>query len=157
MLYLVRHGEAVRAQENPSRPLSDSGREEVGKTAYLLARHFLIHPGEILHSPKDRAAQTAGILAESLGITGRVLETDGLLPMDDPGIWCDRVTGLEMDTMLVGHLPHLSKLASTLLGWNPEAAVVQFDTATVACLDGGSGGWILKWLISPAALKEINH
>jgi phosphohistidine phosphatase len=80
-------------------------------------------------------------------------QTEGLLPMDDPGIWPDRISAMEFDTMLVGHLPHLSRLASTLLCWNSEIEIVEFHTATAVCLDGTAGNWHLKWLVGPDILK----
>jgi len=110
--------------------------------------------GSIQHSPKARAAQTARIMAEHLAPVGGTKQTDGLLPMDDPGIWTDRVSGINLDTMLVGHLPHLSGMASTLLCWNPETEIVQFNTATAACLEGAAGNWYLKWLVGADILKE---
>ncbi|UCF31081.1 MAG: phosphohistidine phosphatase SixA [bacterium] len=152
-LFLVRHGEAVEAQADPGRPLSENGKAEASRIARFIGGQFQMYLGEMVHSPKTRAAQTARILADHLAFTGRVVEAPGLLPMDDPGIWMDRLPDLEVDTMLVGHLPHLSRLASTLLGWNSEADLVRFDTATVVCLEGGPGNWVLKWMVSPSALK----
>lgn len=152
-LYLVRHGEAVSKLEDPSRPLSEAGRSEVSGVADFIGGNFRIHLGSIYHSPKARAADTALIMADRLGFAGSVKATDGLLPMDDPAVWAERSAGIQMDTMLVGHLPHLSSLTSLLVGWNSADAIAHFDTATVVCLEGDSRGWMVKWMISPSALK----
>jgi len=152
-LYLVRHGAAVSEREDPSRPLSHTGKEEAEKTARFISGHLGARAGSILHSPKTRASQTARIMETHLNPVQVTEQTDGLLPADNPGIWADRAGHLQIDTMLVGHLPHLSRLASTLLCWNPEIEIVQFSTATTACLEGAAGNWYLKWLVGASVLK----
>lgn len=153
-LYLVRHGEAVVEREDPARPLSPTGIDEAQRTGLFISTHFQTNVGSILHSSKMRAAQTARIMQQYLTPLRGIEQAEGLLPMDDPGIWADRISDMELDTMLVGHLPHLSRLASTLLCWNTETAIVEFHTATAACLDGIAGNWHLKWLVGPDILME---
>ncbi len=48
-LYLVQHAEAVPAEDNPDRPLSDKGRTDVQRVASFLARSVRV--GRIIHSP----------------------------------------------------------------------------------------------------------
>ena len=55
--------------------------------------------------------------------------------------------------MLVGHLPHMSRLASLLLLWDSGREVLDFKPGTVACLEK-VGGWRVKWMISPDTLKN---
>ena len=62
-LYLVQHGAAVPEQEDPERPLSAQGAEDVERLAGLLA-HLGVSVARVLHSGKTRAAQTAAKLAE---------------------------------------------------------------------------------------------
>ena len=62
MLYLVRHGDAVGADVNPTRPLSEEGREEVLKVAHHLKKNR-IEVDHIWHSGKVRAIETAEIIA----------------------------------------------------------------------------------------------
>ena len=57
-LYLVQHGKATPKEEDPDRPLTESGQEEVEAMADF------IHPlelqiGQMWHSGKTRAKQTA--------------------------------------------------------------------------------------------------
>jgi phosphohistidine phosphatase len=153
-LYLVRHGAAVEESEDPARPLSQTGIDEAQRTGRFISTHFQTNVGSILHSSKMRAAQTAQIMQQHLTPLRGTKQTEGLLPMDDPGIWADRISDMEFDTMLVGHLPHLSRLASTLLCWNSETAIAEFNTGTAACLDGTAGNWHLKWLVGPDVLKK---
>ena len=154
LLYLVRHGQAVSEAKDRSRPLSAEGQREVRRTARFVHDNFRVLIGSIHHSPKTRAAQTAGIMAAELKPLSGPLEADGLRPMDDPADWAERITNLEMDTMLVGHLPHLSRLASTLLAWNPGVGFVDFTPGTVVCLEGSDREWLVKWMVSPEALRS---
>jgi len=49
--------------------------------------------------------------------------------------------------MLVGHLPHLSHLASRLLGLDRNRAVVRFQMAGIVRLDRDEAGqWEVRWL-----------
>ena len=54
-----------------------------------------------------------------------VVEADGLARTTTP-IWAERVATETSDLMLVGHLPHLGRLTSLLLGCDPESGVVRF-------------------------------
>ena len=71
-VYLVQHAEAVPAEDNPDRPLSDKGRTDVQRVASFLARSVRV--GRIIHSPKMRARDTAVLLAQVLGPGGVVEE-----------------------------------------------------------------------------------
>ena len=71
-LYLVQHAEAVPAEDDPDRPLSDKGRTDVQRVASFLARSVRV--GRIVHSPKMRARDTAVLLAQALGPGGVVEE-----------------------------------------------------------------------------------
>ena len=157
-LYLVRHADAVSEDLDPARPLSEKGRHESGVVASHLLR-LNIPAARILHSPKLRAKQTAEIIAGSLreGYRAKSLVvevTDGLSPLDNPAVWGERLRGIHEDIMLVGHLPHLERLASLLLCGDPGKDVVSFSTAGTACLErGGEGGWSLVWMITPGTLS----
>jgi phosphohistidine phosphatase len=77
--------------------------------------------------------------------------------MDDPAVWAERLKYMtdsaNEDIMLVGHLPHLGRLASLLLAGDPERHVVSFRMAGVVCLERGeNGNWSLKWMITPDVL-----
>jgi phosphohistidine phosphatase len=54
------------------------------------------------------------------------------------------------DTLLVGHLPFLGRLASLLLVSDPERQVLGFQPGTLACLERDPAGqWMLAWMIRP--------
>ena len=154
LLYLVQHGDAKKEEEDPSRPLSEKGADDVSKTASYISRFETIAP-RILHSEKLRARQTAEIIAASLKSSALrgISETDSLSPLDDPGPWEDRLKYMTEDVMLVGHLPHLGRLSSLLLCGDKGKSIISFRMGCVACLGRDEKGvWSLQWMITPEIL-----
>jgi phosphohistidine phosphatase SixA len=102
-LYLVQHGEAVPESVDPTRPLSERGREDIRKLAHLLAENG-IRVGRVLHSGKRRASDTAALLIEAVG-AGAVVEVmeKGLSPKDSPEYLVDAAETWQKDTLVVGH------------------------------------------------------
>lgn len=152
-LYLVQHGEAKSEQEDPSRPLSEKGVRDVRKVASFISQREKIEAECIFHSGKLRAALTAGILSEYIQTAKGACEAEGLAPMDDPAGWAERLRGSGMDVMIVGHLPHLSRLSSLLLCGNSEAGMVNFKMGGVLCLKREEGKWSVEWMVVPEILK----
>src|SRR5260370_9172617 len=113
-LYLVQHGVAVPEAEDPARPLSAKGREEVARTAQVLARMGL-SVGAIRHSGKLRARQTAELIARSVKPAEGVVEAKGLAPNDPASSTAAELADAPRHLMLFGHLPHLARLASLLV------------------------------------------
>lgn len=148
-LYLVRHGEAMSGEEDPARPLSEKGGEEVGKVAAFVSSKAGISVRSIFNSGKLRAAQTANIFAEHIGPEGGVSEREGLAPMDSPETWAERLKETDEDVMLVGHLPHLARLTSLLLCGEPETAAVNFEVGGMVCLRREQDRWSIDWMIVP--------
>jgi phosphohistidine phosphatase len=70
--------------------------------------------------------------------------------MDDTRIWADRLESLEEDIKLVGHLPHLGRLASLLLCGDPQRVLVNFTTAGMVCMRRTGEDWGIDWIITPA-------
>jgi len=151
LVYLVQHGDAKREEEDPSRPLSEKGIKDVKGVASHISR-LNIGVEEVLHSGKLRAKQTAEIISEKLKIAKGISETDGLSPMDDANMWVERLNKRTDTLMLVGHLPHLGKLASSLLCSEKERNVVAFKMGGVVCLKRDDTVWSLQWMITPETL-----
>jgi len=150
-VYLVRHGEAMSGEQDAQRGLTEAGMSHVAAVAGFLAHYGACRPARIVHSGKKRARQTAALLAERL--SGREAEavTD-LDPMADPGAWAEHLAGLHDDVMLVGHLPHMARLASLLLVGTPDADIVRFVAAGAVCLERDQTGWSLSWMLTPELL-----
>jgi phosphohistidine phosphatase len=159
-VYLVQHGEAVSEQQDPERPLSDEGRKavaKVGKYVAALGSRFMDPPlSEVWHSGKLRAEQTAEILARELAPNVTPVRHDGMKPKDDPA-----AIGAELRAMrdrpgavlLVGHLPHLARLAGLLLADQADKAVVEFVNAGVVKLRPAERGWVLAGYLTPACVR----
>jgi phosphohistidine phosphatase len=153
-LYLVQHGEAMPEKEDPQRPLSEKGRRDIKTTASFVSQRGHIRAHIVLHSGKTRALQTAQILAEHANPPDGVKQADGLAPLDDPSIWAGRLSEITEDLILVGHLPHLEKLASLLLCGTAEKKMVDFRMAGIVCLGRDeTGNWTLQWIIIPDMLS----
>jgi phosphohistidine phosphatase len=150
-IYLVEHAEAKPAEVDPARGLSAKGVADARKIAAHLVR-LKLEARKIYHSGKTRSHETASILAAQLKPAKGVVETDGLGPQDDPQIWYERLKVRDEDMVLVGHVPHLRKLASMLLCGDPEKAVVHFKVGGIVCLRRHEENWSLEWAIAPELL-----
>jgi phosphohistidine phosphatase len=151
-LFLVQHAEAKSKEEDPNRDLTAKGRQETQRMANYLGRRNLAI-SQIFHSGKTRAATTAEILAGSLQPSRGTAGTEGLAPLEDPEVWADRLARLTENVMLVGHLPHLAKLAALLLCGDKEKSLIHFKMAGVLCLRRGEeGSWGVEWMTIPDML-----
>jgi phosphohistidine phosphatase len=116
-LWLVRHGEAVPENVDPSRPLSAEGIRSISETASFLAGRM----GSldlVAASGKRRARQTAEILAAAAGYpANRIVETSALSPGAAPGAFLDFLQEQEgkENILCAGHLPSVALIASFLL------------------------------------------
>ena len=148
-LYLVQHGEAKREEEDPERGLTGKGDLDVRKVAAYVKKMNL-SVGRIFHSGKTRAMQTAQIFADYLKAEEGASETGSLAPMDDPAIWAKRISEMQENTMLVGHLPHMVKLAGLLLCGDKEKMFIDFKMGSVVCLTRfDDDRWAMEWMLVP--------
>jgi phosphohistidine phosphatase len=148
LLYLARHGEANPATFDVEKKLSIKGTRDVNLTGAHIAK-VRTPVDRIWHSGKARAVQTAAILAGHLLYEKTVERTDGLSPKDDPAIWAQRLESMNENVMLVGHLPHLARLAAMLLCGDPGRSIIDFHAAGIACLKRTEARWIIEWVINP--------
>jgi phosphohistidine phosphatase len=149
-LYLVQHAESKREEEDHTRSLSDRGWNDIRKTANYAKEHLCIKVEQIVHSGKLRAKQTAEVLAEHLNSPKAVVTDTNLEPLADPKSWKKRLVETTEDIMLVGHLPHLSKLASYLLVGDENKEVIAFRMGGIVCLERDQQHrWTIHWMITP--------
>lgn len=147
--YLVRHGEALSEGQDPRRPLSPRGQQAVERLARMAAERE-VQPAIICHSGILRAKQTAEILAGLVAPLGRVETMAGLLPEDDPWITKAEMDESQASTVLVGHLPHMNRLAGLLTYGDPEQRTVDFTPAMMVCFSRDGNAWRKLWELSPA-------
>ena len=153
-IYLVQHGEAVPAEVDPERPLSAAGEADVRRLAAVLRRSG-VGVARILHSGKRRAEQTAEVLAAALGPELQAEARAGLNPNDSTAGVAQEAAGWEQDTMLVGHLPFMARLASRLIAGREDAGVVAFRPGSVVCLERtDQRAWTIAWMLRPELLAS---
>lgn len=154
-LYLARHGNAASPAVDPACGLSEGGRAEIARLAAFL-KPLSLQPSEVWHSGKDRAEQTAQILAAALDGSPPVKQHAGLNPNDSPMNIAAELEARDCDLMLVGHLPFMSLLSSYLLARGGPPEVVTFRTGAMACLQRASGDlWHLEWTVHPGLLPGV--
>jgi phosphohistidine phosphatase len=159
---VIRHAIAMDREEfartgrpDGDRPLTDAGRRRMRKNAKGIHR-FAPHPALIATSPHLRAADTARIVAETLGIA-RMETLDALLPERHPSEVADWLNATKADVVaLVGHEPHLGALVTWLVS-GQEVPGVEFKKGG-ACLlriDGtaGPGSAVMAWHLTAAQLR----
>jgi phosphohistidine phosphatase len=152
-LYLVRHGQAVDKSEDPERPLTEKGRDDVDRMGQALARQ-MIQVQAIWHSGKTRAKQTAEALSVFVEAGEGVKEHDGLGPTDPVEPICETIETAGHDLMLVGHLPFVNQLASLLIADDEEAESIDFPAASVLCLQRDDDNWAVAWMLTPDILPK---
>ena len=138
LLLLWRHGPAGDAArwtqsggDDADRPLTDEGRVKTRRAAAGLAR--LVESLDVVaSSPLVRARETARLAADLFPKARRAVRAD-LVPSADPrraALW---LKGLKAGAVaVVGHEPHLSKLAAELLA---SAPVFELKKGGAALLD----------------------
>jgi phosphohistidine phosphatase len=147
MVYLVQHGQAKPTDEDPQRPLTDRGADDVTWVAHWAVDRFGVRPRRIIHSGKTRSRQTAQLWVRLVGVDADA--GDSLAPNDDPTTWARRLADETADVMVVGHLPHLAKLASVLLTGDPDRQFIGFQQGGLVALEHTDTGWVLALLLPP--------
>ena len=153
-LYLVQHAEPKKEEEDPQRPLSEKGWNDIRKVTVFIAEHLNVKVHAIYHSGKTRARQTAETLAGHLNPPRETSQAEGLEPLAEPAAWVRRLDETKEDIMLVGHLPHLSKLSAYLLCQDETKKIVDFQMGGILCLRRDeSGVWSIQWMLVPQMIS----
>ena len=151
-LYLVRHGDALRADVDPERRLSEVGHAQVSRLAAFLSEKG-VRVARVLHSGKPRADQTAGSLAATVAPCVPPEAHDGLSPNDPVEPLAGEIEAWREDCLIAGHLPHLARLATLLLAGCNLPSGLDFEPAAAACLERDDDGvWSLLWFVGPSLL-----
>jgi phosphohistidine phosphatase len=149
-LYLVQHGEAAPKSEDPARPLTEQGRDDVARVA-AFTRQAGVEVYQIRHSGKRRAEETASILAEHLKPTKGVVSLPGLAPKDDVRPVAELLGRETRPLMFVGHRPFLDRLVGLLVTGDVALSVVRFRQGGMVRLerDPASWTWSVRWVLTP--------
>ena len=144
-LFLMRHGQAANPQVDPQQGLTDKGKAQIEQLAKRLAGQG-IQFGQVLHSEKARAQQTAEIMASVLAPNITVQMRTGLKPNDDPRLLLPEIERWQHDTMITSHLPFVPSLLAELTN---QPQNMGFVPGTIICLSKEEGRWKVEWLESP--------
>ena len=156
-LYLVQHGEALSEDEDAGRPLSPRGQRDVQDMADMLGAAG-IRVARVWHSGKRRAEQTASLLARCVCPGCRIESVEGIKPNDSTAEFSQDVDVWEEDTLIVGHLPFMSRLVSRLVTGEPEGEPVSYYPGSVVCLErSGAHRWHVLWMLRPDVFAAHHH
>ncbi len=141
MIYLLRHGDAEPAGggDDAARRLTEKGEGQVRNAGLALAA-LGVHIDACIASPKVRAAETARIACEALGVEVEISEALRGGPFDALELAAGRG-----DVLLVGHEPDFSAEVGRLTG-----AKVEMKKGGIAVVDGST-------LVALWRPKELRH
>jgi phosphohistidine phosphatase len=153
-LYLVQHGKALAKEDDPGRSLSDQGEHDVCNMASQL-EDAGVQVARIWHSGKQRAALSAEILAGKV-LSGRTIEAiKGISPNDPVVEFASDADVWDEDTLVVGHLPFMSRLVSLLTIGDAGHELVQFTPGSIVCLERQDDHhWVVVWMMRPELLSD---
>jgi phosphohistidine phosphatase len=140
MIWLLRHGEAEDGSPDPERRLTEKGERQARVAGAALAK-LGVRLDVCLTSPKVRAADTARLACESLGVEPRHEPKLAGGPFD-----AEQLASPHDHVLLVGHDPDFSMAVHTMTG-----AQVRLKKGGLAGVDSGE----LKVLMRPTELEAI--
>jgi phosphohistidine phosphatase len=141
MIWLLRHGEAEDGSPDAERKLTEKGERQARNAGLALAKLGL-KIDACLSSPKVRAADTARLACEALGVEVRLEPKLAGGPFDPEAL----AAGLGENVLMVGHDPDFSMAIHSLTG-----AQVRMKKGGLAGLERGE----LKVLMRPLELEAI--
>jgi phosphohistidine phosphatase len=141
VLWLMRHGDAAEGSPDAERPLTEKGEQQARAAGRALAK-LGVRPSACLTSPKLRAAETARLACEQLGVEPQHEPKLAGGPFDPEAL----AAGLGDDVLLVGHDPDFSMAIHTLTG-----AQVRMKKGGLAGVEKGE----LKVLLRPSETQAI--
>jgi phosphohistidine phosphatase len=141
MIWLLRHGDAEDGSPDAERPLTEKGREQARAVGAALKAMGVEIDG-CLASPKVRAADTARIACERLGVEPQLEPKLSGGPFDAEAL----AAGLGDEVLLVGHDPDFSMALHSLTG-----AQVRMKKGGLAGVEKGE----LMVLLRPKDLKLL--
>jgi phosphohistidine phosphatase len=141
LLWLLRHGDAADGSPDAERPLTGKGEEQARAAGRALAA-LGVEMDACLTSPKTRAADTAKLACEALGLEPQHEPKLAGGPFDAEAL----AAGLGDNVLLVGHDPDFSMAVHALTG-----AQVRMKKGGLAGVEKGE----LKALFRPGDLSVL--
>jgi phosphohistidine phosphatase len=143
MIWLLRHGEAADGSPDAERPLTEKGKRQ-SRVAGEALKAMGVDVDACLSSPKLRAADTAKLACEPLGVDVRLEPKLAGGPIAPEEL----AAGLGDNVLLVGHDPDFSMAVHALTG-----AQVRMKKGGLAGIKDGE----LLVLLRPRELEAIGN
>lgn len=159
-IVFLRHALAVErgdwakiGRPDSRRPLTKEGRSLARAAAKGLAA--LIQTADLVAtSPWTRAKETAQAAAKALGAP--LLESRLLLPHRSPASLAAWLTSRDFErVVLVGHEPHLTRVASWLMTGAVRPVVTLKKAQALLLQTKKAGGAVLLWSLPPRVLLRL--
>lgn len=148
-LFLIQHGIALPEEKDPGKSLSPEGKDQTQQAAEFL-KEKNIDVDAVWHSPKQRAAQTAQIIVNSI-LCSEIQERNDLNPLDSVENFPKEIKSSNKNLMIIGHLPFLQKLASLLLSGSETNQFISFKNSGIISLEC-TDSWRISWMVTPELL-----
>lgn len=146
-VYLVHHTEALSAEQDPGRHLSQLGREQADRIGARL-KAIGAAPVRILHSDRQWTTETAERITDVLGLSDKTETTaypcntgDSIEP------FINDIKNCPGDIMMAGHFQFLLHTASRLLCGDEDRQIIAFKpgNGTTFCLEGEGDDWVVAY------------
>ena len=144
MIVLVHHRNALGAEIDSMRPLSNPGRAATARLATAAAARG-VSPEVVWHSGKLRARQTAELFWVACNPRATFSAARGLQPTDPPAWMRDQLSGESRSILLAGHMPHLARLLSLLCDGSPDSPGMDFPLHGCVALEIDGERWKEIW------------
>jgi phosphohistidine phosphatase len=143
VIWLLRHGDAEDGSPDAQRPLTEKGERQARAAGAALAK-LGVKLDACLTSPRVRAADTARLACEPLGLEPRTEERLSGGRFDPEELAAE----MGEEVLLVGHEPDFSEAIQRLTGGRPK-----LKKGGLAAVNGHE----LQLLMRPAELKAITR
>ena len=146
-VYLVHHVDALSAEQDPQRHISQKGRDQADRLG-MRFRALGVAPVRILHSDKQWTIDTADRIAAKLGAQDKTAKTAYPINTGDPvAPFIAEIAAVGGDVMMCGHVDYLLRSASQLVCGDETRKVVEFKpgNGTAVCLEGEGDKWFITY------------
>jgi phosphohistidine phosphatase len=150
-IFLIQHGDALQESEDQSRPLSEKGIAQIKKAAGFL-KQLHCRPDIIWHSDKKRSRVSAEIISEAIGHVPMEFRVS-INPNDSIDDVKRELIDTDKSIMIVGHMPFIGKLISSLLFSNAERAYIDITNASPVIIEKWGKGFILTACLKNEYIK----
>ncbi len=147
-VYLVHHADALSAEQDPQRHISQKGRDQADRLGSRF-RALGVAPVRILHSDKQWTIDTAQRIAAKLGAEDKAAKAGYPINTGDPiAPFMAEIASAGGDIMMCGHVDYLLRAASQLVCGNEKRKVVEFKpgNGTAVCLEGEGKDGVVTYM-----------